>query len=183
MIDPIPSVPGITGRDLASARATATQLLDAVVAGDEATARAALLVRPGETIDFQSMRESTAGYALGDTTAEDPNVVVLAKIEPPAGKDAPPVLPLVLVRVEGRWLVDMSASVNRMLGVNLDDLMKQMAEGLGNAMAAGLSAVAEGMSALSQGGGADVAPAAGTAEPHPAPEEPKREKGKRKHRA
>jgi len=141
-----------TPEDLAEAREAADRFLQAVEQGDETTARALLVPIEGESMDFNSMHESTTGYELAEPQAEGEQVLVEAKVSGAAmGEGEPPVqnLPLILRPVDGAWKVDMGASINRMLGVNLGDVMSQMAQGLGDAMSKGMEAVAEGFGALS----------------------------------
>ncbi len=144
-----PTAPQPGPRDVAAAAAAARSFLEAVVRGDETAARALLVLREGEKMDLAAMKGSIASYDLGEAKAEGQQVVVVATVTAPAGQEAPPPVPLVVERVEGAWKIDMSASMNRMLGVNLEDLVKTMAEGLGDAMAKGFEAVAEGLSSLS----------------------------------
>ena len=149
-----PEASDLTPQDLADAREAAEQLLQAVQRGDEAAARARLIPPgQGESMDFNSMHESTSSYELGEPQADGAVVVVEAKVygAVPEGGGEPPLqtLPLVLRQADGAWKVDMGASIQRMLGFDLGDVMTQMVEGLGNAMAKGMEAVAEGFSALS----------------------------------
>lgn len=144
-----PASSGLAPQDLSDARHVAERFFQAVTGGDEAAARALLVLREGEKMDLASMKGSIATYDLGEAKAEGQQVVVVATVTAPAGQEAPPPVPLVIERVEGAWKIDMSASMNRMLGVNLEDLVKTMAEGLGDAMAKGFEAVAEGLSSLS----------------------------------
>lgn len=131
----------------AAARAAADAFLAAVVRGDEAAARAALIVREGESVDFATMHASTASYALGEPAVEGDTVVVVATIVAKPGQDVPPSLPIVLRRADARWKIDMGASMNRLLGVDLGALMSEMVKGVGDAMAAGFSAVAGALGA------------------------------------
>lgn len=126
-------------RDLAAARDTAEAFLQAVKAADEARARALLLIREGESMDFKTMHESTASYELGPAQAEGDRVVVVAKI---TGVNAPPVLPIVLTRAGGAWKVDMGASMEKLVGGSLNELVQT----LGTAMAKGMDALAQGVS-------------------------------------
>ena len=137
--------------DLATARAVAVTFLEAVKRGDEAAARAVLIVRDGETVDFPTMHASTGSYALGEAVAEGAGVVAIATITARPGTVAPPALPIVLAREGAAWKIDMGASMNRLLGVDLDALVKGMAEGLGAALAQGLGAIGEGLSSMSSG--------------------------------
>jgi hypothetical protein len=149
-----------TTADLAAARAVAVRFLDAVKAGDEPAARALLRVREGETIDFRTMHESTGAYTLGPAEADGAHVVTVATITAAPGREAPPSLPVVLSRPDGAWKVDMGLSMNRLLGVDLEGMMKQMAEGLGTALSQGLDAMGQALAGLGTGEGA--APADGT---------------------
>jgi hypothetical protein len=133
--------------DLLSARAAADRFLQAVVRGDEAEARALLIVREGEKIDFKGMHDSTAGYELGPATAEGETAVVVATIRAAPGKEGPPALPLVLARPDGAWRIDMAASVQRLLGgLDLEQLMRQMAEGVAQTMSHAMEGVSEAIS-------------------------------------
>lgn len=147
--------------DLAAARAVAARFLDAVKGGDESGARALLRVRDGETVDFRTMHESTGAYTLGPAEADGVNVVVVATITATPGREAPPSLPVVLTRPDGAWKIDMGLSMNRLLGVDVDGLMKQMAEGLGQALSQGFDAMGQALAGL----GAAEGPA--PAEPAP----------------
>lgn len=151
-MDPAP----LPAADLAAARAVAVAFLEAVSRGDEAAARAVLIVRDGETVDFHTMHASMASYALGEATAEGAQVVAIATITARPGTDAPPALPMVLAREGRAWKIDMGASINKLMGVDLEALVKGMAEGLGNALAQGLGAIGEGLSALSATTGAEA---------------------------
>jgi hypothetical protein len=110
-----------------------------------------LILGGGESLDFKSMRDSTLAYELGPPQADGDLAIVEAKIQgpKPEGGTEPAVqtLPLVLRRAEGAWKVDMGASIQRMLGFNLEEVMTQMAEGLGSALGKGMEAMAEGMTA------------------------------------
>jgi len=148
-----PDASAPTPADLSAARAAADGFLHAVMTGDEAAARVLLMTRDGESLDFKTMHESTAGYELGPAKADGAQVVIIAIVRAAPGKEAPPALPLVLARENEAWKVDMGASITKMLGVNLEDLVKQMAQGLGDVMVTGMQAVAEGLSSLSKGDG------------------------------
>lgn len=144
------------GEDLSRAREAADRFLQAGQRGDEATAKALLITHEGESLDFKSMHGAALGYELGQAQADGELVVVEAKLRatPPGESQAQEQsLPLVLRQVDGTWKVDMGASINRMLGVNVEEAMTQMAEGLGKAMAKGVEAIAEGLAALSSPGG------------------------------
>ncbi|MFO0934816.1 MAG: hypothetical protein U1E39_19190 [Planctomycetota bacterium] len=153
-----------TAADLVAARAVAVRFLDAVKAGDEPAARALLHVREGETIDFRTMHESTGAYTLGPAEADGANVVTVATITAAPGRDAPPSLPVVLSRPDGTWKVDMGASMNRLLGVDLEGMVKQMAEGLGAALSQGFDAMGQALAGLGTGEGAAPAEEAATAD-------------------
>ncbi len=165
-----PSASGLTPQDVSAARGSALSFLEAVVRGDEAAARSLLVLREGEKMDLKSMKDSIASYVLGEPKAEGRQVVVVATVTAPPGQDAPPPVPLVLERVDGAWKIDMNASLNRMLGVDLEAMMKQMAEGLGDAMAKSFEAVAEGLSGLSS-------PAEAPLPTVPTPQESRSEEG------
>lgn len=169
--------PPLTPADLAAARAVAVTFLEAVKRGDEAAARAVLIVRDGETVDFKTMHESTASYALGEATADGAQVVAIATITARPGTDAPPALPIVLSRGGAVWKIDMGASMSRLMGVDLNALMKEMAEGLGSAMAQGLGAIGEGLSALSSATDVEA-----PAEPPRAADKPPGNRGKKRRR-
>ena len=150
----------LTPADVAAARNAAEQFLRAVERGQEAAAKAMLIIAEGEKLDFKEMHESTASFELGQAKAEGEQVIVEAKfIGPPPSEGTPTQgeggaatkeLPLVLRRVDGAWKVDMGASITRMLGgLDLGAMMEQMAKGLGDAMAKGMEAVGEAFSALS----------------------------------
>ncbi|HUT36939.1 MAG TPA: hypothetical protein VNE39_25880 [Planctomycetota bacterium] len=144
----------LTPQDLAEAREAVERLLQAAQQGDEATARELLILGEGEEMNFKSMHASTVSYELGEPQADGELAVVESKILGPApddgGEPKEQCLPFVLRRVDGAWKVDMGASMTRMLGVDLGEAMTQLAEGLGNAMAKGMGAVAEGFSALAE---------------------------------
>ncbi len=148
------AAPKLTPRDLAEARKVAERLAQAAQQGDEATARELLILGEGEKMDFASMHASTQSYELGEPKADGDLVVVEAKIAgpPPDGGGEAQVqcLPLVVRRVDGAWKVDMGASITRMMGFDLGEAMTQMVEGLGNAMAKGMEAVAGGLGALAE---------------------------------
>ena len=165
-----PGASGFTPKDLAEAREAAERFLQAVQRGDETTARALLIpLNKGEALDFKSMQESTLGYELGQAQAEGAQMIVEAKVRGAAapGEADPGVqsLPLVLSQVDGAWKIDMGAIINRMLGVNLEEMMTQVAEGLGNAMAKGMegigNAMAKGMEAVAEGMAALSSPESG----------------------
>lgn len=137
----------LTPADVQAARDTAHAFLSAVQKGDEPAARAIVIVGEGETMDFAAMHKSTKSFALAAPAAEGELVVVTATITSPPGESAPPSLPLVLTRAAGPWKVDMGASITRMLGFNLNDVVKGLAEGLGQAMQAGMGAMAQGLEA------------------------------------
>lgn len=144
-----PTSASVSPTDAARAHATALAFLEAVRRGDEPAARALLLVKEGESVDFQTMHESTETFTLGPPTIEGVQVVVTATVTPRPGKDVPPALPIVLTRSGAGWKIDMGASMNRLLGVDVEALVRGMAEGLGAAMSAGLAAIGEGLSASS----------------------------------
>ena len=137
---------GITPKDLTDARSAALGFLQAVTKGDEGAASALLIVQEGEKMDFKTMGESIETFELGEAKAEGAQVVVVAAVKAKPGQDGPPALPLVLLPVKGAWKVDMSASITRMMGVSPEEMMNQLAEGLGNALAQGMNAMAEGLS-------------------------------------
>jgi len=145
----------LTPEDLAAARETLEQLLQAVQRGDEAAVREMIIIGEGENMDFESMHNSTAAYELGEPEADGDVVVVTTDIHEKPEDDgtvsATVHMPFVLTKADGTWKVDMSATIQRMMGFDLGDAMTQMAEGLGNAMAKGMEAMAEGFSALSSG--------------------------------
>ncbi len=145
----------LTAQDLAEARETVERLLQAAQQGDEATARELLIMGEGENLNFSDMHASTASYELGEPQADGELAVVEAKISgpPPEGGGEPEVqpMPFTLRRVDGAWKVDMGATITRMLGgVDLGEMMTQMAEGLGKAMAPAMEAMAEGFKALGE---------------------------------
>jgi hypothetical protein len=143
---------GFTDKDLAGAREAAESFLKAVVAGDEAAARNLLILGRGESLDFKSMSASIASFKVGDPQVEGDRVVLVSVIKPKPGQDAPPALPLVMARAGGPWKVDMGASIQKLMGgVDLEALMAQMAQGLGDAMAQGMEGLGD---ALAQGMGA-----------------------------
>lgn len=148
----------LTDADLAAARAAADAFLNAVVRGDEPAARALLILGAGESLDFKTMHESTAGFELGPAQAEGDRAVAVAVVRAHPGKSAPPALPLVLVRPSGAWKVDMAASITRLMGVDVGELMNQMAKGLGEAMSAGMEAMAQGLEAAAGAMGGEAAP-------------------------
>lgn len=163
----------LTAGDLSGARKVAETFLQAVMRGDEAAARAGLILTEGESMDFKSMHESIERFELGEAKADGEVVVIVATVTAKPGQDAPPPLPLVLTRAGGTWKIDMGASITRMLGgVDLDGMMQQVAQGLGEAMAKGMEGLGE---AMAQGLGAaaqDLMSAVGTREgthlaPHP----------------
>ena len=164
----MPSMPAnprpSTAADLSAARAVAVRFLDAVKAGDEPAARALLHVRDGETIDFRTMHETTAAYTLGPAEADGAYVVAVATITAAPGREAPPSLPVVLSRPDGAWKVDMGASLNRLLGVDLEGIMKQMAEGLGAALSQGFDAMGQALAGLGTGDAATPADGAAPTE-------------------
>lgn len=144
-----------TAEDLSGARKVAESFLQAAMRGDEAAARALLILTKGESMDFKSMHESIAGFKLGEARADGGVIVVVATVTAKPGQDAPPPLPLVLNRVGSGWKIDMGASITRMMGgVDLEGLMEQMAQGLGEAMAKGMEglgdAMAQGLGAVAQ---------------------------------
>ncbi len=149
-----PEKSDLTPADLSAAQEAAEKLLQAVQRGDEAAAKALLIPVEGQSMDFKSMHESTTAYELGEPYAEGQQVIVEAKVRGAAQGEAPAPeqdLPLVIKRVEGAWKIDMSASINRMLGVNLEDMVTKMAEGLGQALGKGMEAMAEGLSTALSG--------------------------------
>lgn len=154
-----------TPQDLAAARDVAVRFLDAVRAGDEPAARALLVLQEGESLDFRTMHASTAGYTLGPAEADGAHVVAVATITAAPGHDVPPALPIVLSRAGRGWNVDLGASMNRLLGVDLKQVMAQMAEGLGTALSQGLDAMGQALAGLDAGGAADGAAAADASGP------------------
>lgn len=168
----------LTPADLTAARNVAEQFLQAVQRGDEAAARGMLILTEGESLDFKAMHASTTSFELGQGQADGAQAVVEAKIteitpgkgEPAQGGAAQSVkdMPLVLRRVDGVWKIDMGASITRLMGgLNLEEMMTQMAKGLGDVMAKGMEAVGEAFSALSspEGQAASAGDAAGDSEP------------------
>ena len=150
----------LSAQDLSLARQVADQFFQALQRGDEAAAKALLIPHEGESVDLNAMQPgASGGYELGQPRAEGDEVIVDAKLTGAAPQEsgASPqeagpqeqALPLVLRRVDGDWKIDMGASITRMLGVNVEDAMTGMAEGLGNAMAKGVEAFAEGLAAMS----------------------------------
>ncbi|MBI2920146.1 MAG: hypothetical protein HYY18_03555 [Planctomycetes bacterium] len=147
----------LTPADLAAARSAAETFLNAVVKGDESAARGLLILGAGESLDFKTMHDSTASFELGPAQAEGDRAVAIAAVRARPGTSAPPALPLVLVRRSGAWMVDMAASITRMMGVDVGELMNQMAKGLGEAMSAGMEAMAKGLDAAAGAIGGEVA--------------------------
>jgi len=146
--------PELTPKDLAEAKGAVERFLQAAQQGDEATVRELLILGEGEKMDFNDMHASTASYELGEPRADGALAVVEAKIAGPApeggGEPQMQPMPFTLRRVDGAWKVDMGATITRLMGFDLGEAMTQMAEGLGNAMAKGMEAVAEGFSALAE---------------------------------
>ena len=142
---PVPST--LTPENLQRARQAAERFLQAVQRGDEPAARALLILGEGGKLDFKSMSESIASIALGKAQAEGEQVVVVATVTPKPGQPEVPPLPMVLKRADGAWKIDMSASINRMLGVDLEKTMETLVQGLGDAMAKGMEAIGAGLSA------------------------------------
>jgi hypothetical protein len=136
---------GVTAKDLSQACNTVERFLQAVQKDDEATAKAQLILREGESLDIKSMRETTLDYELGKPEVDGDQIIIEAKVRE-SDQAEPTSRPLVLSRVEGTWKIDIGATVNRMLGVNLDETMTQMAEGLGEVMEGVGKAMAEGLS-------------------------------------
>jgi hypothetical protein len=142
-----PDSPALTPEDLRQARQAAEQFLQAVQRGDEAAARGLLILGEGGKLDFKSMNESIASFALGEAQSEGEQVVVVATAAGKPDQPQMPPLPMVLKCIEGAWKIDMPASINRMLGVDLEKTMATLVQGLGDAMAKGMQAMGEGLSA------------------------------------
>ncbi|MBM4041493.1 MAG: hypothetical protein FJ290_23575 [Planctomycetes bacterium] len=144
----------LTPQDLAEACEAVERFLQAAQSGDEATVRELFILGEGEKMDFDKMHASTVSYELGEPQADGELAVVEARISGPApeggGEPEVQAMPLTLRRVDGAWKVDMGATITRLMGFDLGEAMSQMAEGLGNAMAKGMEAVAEGFSALGE---------------------------------
>jgi hypothetical protein len=136
----------LTPEDLRQARQTAERFLQAVQRGDEPAARELLILGKGEKMDLKSMGESIASYSLGEPQAEGERVVIVATVVPKPGQQEVPPLPMVLTRAGGDWKLDMSASINRMLGVDVAQMMNTLVQGIGDAMAKGMQAIGEGLS-------------------------------------
>jgi hypothetical protein len=136
----------LTPEDLRQARQAAEQFLQVVQRSDEAAARELLILGEGGKLDFKSMSESISACALGEAQAEGEQVVVVATVTPKPGQPEVPPLPMVLKRVEGAWKLDMSSSINRMLGVDVEQMMNTLVQGIGDAMAKGVQAIGEGLS-------------------------------------
>ncbi len=161
-------------QDLTNARNAAEAFLHAVTQGDEAAAGKLLIVGEGETMDFTTMRDSIASYELGEAKAEGAQAVVVATVQAKPGKEGPPELPLVLQRVQGAWMVDMKASIVRMLGMDPMEMMTQAMEGVGKAMAAGMDAMAQGLSAALGEGTAAAGPEPSSSSQNKKPRVPKK---------
>lgn len=164
-----------TAEDLSGARKVAESFLQAAMRGDEAGARALLILTEGESMDFKSMHESIAGFKLGEAKADGGAVVIVATVTAKPGQDAPPPLPLVLNRVGSGWKIDMGASITRMMGgVDLEGLMQQMAQGLGEAMAKGMEGLGDAMAqGLGTVGSEVSSPGERKSAIHAAPKKPK----------
>jgi len=150
--EPTGAALAVGDEDLSSARQTVERFLQAMQKGDQATAKSLVIVREGESLDFGSADSGKTEYELGEAHREGEQAIVDAKLRiTPPGADQPQeqAMGVVVTRVDGAWKVDIGASISRLLGVNLEDTMSQMAEGLGKAMAKGMEAVAEGLAALS----------------------------------
>jgi len=147
-----------TPKDLQDARKTAEGFFQAVLKGDEAAANLLLIMREGESMNLSAMRDSTESFELGPAKQDGDVAVVVAVVHAKPGQDAPPALPMVLTMVNGAWKVDMGASVTRLMGMDPEQMLQQMAEGLGKAMAQGMEAMTQGLSAALGGGEAEAAP-------------------------
>lgn len=64
---------------------------------------------------------------------------------PPEGQPPMLVMPFVLIPEKGAFRIDMGASMNKMFGGDLDQLLKQLAEGMKTAMEGVTTVLAEGM--------------------------------------
>lgn len=143
-----------TAEDLAAASRTVERFVAAARAEDEATLKELLIIPPGQTPDYKSMRDSLGKYSLSPPVSEAEQVIVQLTMTPqPDGQTSeagePPVIPLVLVRPENAWRIDMGASIDRLLGFSLDNAMDTLAQGIGQAMEKAFDAVAGGLQSLS----------------------------------
>ncbi len=140
-----------TPKDLKDARNTAEGFFQAVMKGDLGTARSLLIMQEGESMNFEAMRDSSESFELGPAKQDGDVVVTIAVIRAKPGQDAPPALPMVLRQVDGAWKIDMGASVTRLMGMDPADMLKQLAEGIGTAMAQGIGALGQGLEAIGKG--------------------------------
>jgi hypothetical protein len=135
--------------DSAAALAAARGFLEAVKQGHTDAAKAFLVPQDADSVDIQGIAGGGADYSLGPARADGDLVVVEAtlRVEPPGEPSAEgQTLPLVLRPIDGEWKVDMTASISRMLGVDVGQAMTQMAEGIGQAVGEGLKSAFEGLS-------------------------------------
>ncbi len=103
----------------------------------------------------------------------------MVKVTPPAG--APVVegqsmtAPVIVVREDGQWRLDMLASMQRMFGGSLDTMVENMGQAMGKAM----EAVGDAMSKAFEGLGGEPAKEEPVQE-EPAKQEPPKAKRRRK---
>jgi len=138
----------LTPKDLAKARQVAVRFLDALKRGDEPAAKALLVAEDAGSVNFPSISDGAAEFSLGEPQADGALVIVEATLRgcPPGQSQAQDqALPLVLRQADGQWRVDTGASIKRMLGVDLEEAMTDLATGLGQAMADGMKSVIEGL--------------------------------------
>ncbi|MBN2491213.1 MAG: hypothetical protein JXQ29_10245, partial [Planctomycetes bacterium] len=131
------SVIVLSAEELAEARQTAERFLGALQKGDEAAARELLGGEDDGSVSFPMAGKGDVEFELGEPQADGARAIVEAKLRSRPSEAAEPeeqVIPLVLERTGTEWRVNMGASIERMLGFDLEDCMTDLAEGFGKAV-------------------------------------------------
>ena len=138
---------------LATVPAEAIQVLKNFLAAaerkDEPAMKACLSRRTLESGTFNNAGPEGVNFILGEATLEGDKVVIPLRGVPiggPADAAAVMELPCLMVKEEGQWKFDLSASVERMMGGSLETVVETLTtamagamEGIGKAMTEGLS--------------------------------------------
>ncbi|MEX2213604.1 MAG: hypothetical protein WD768_05725 [Phycisphaeraceae bacterium] len=120
------------------------QFIDAASRKDEEAMKACMCRKTLEGGQFHASGPTIDRYELGEVTTEGEIVIVPAAMKAkdvPEGQPEEMTMPFVVVPEDGAWKIDMSATVERLMGFSMDDMMEQV----GDAMKGAVEGLAEGM--------------------------------------
>ena len=143
------------------ARGAVARFLDACAREDESAARAVLTAGSQDGFNIHAGPTGDISARLGEE-AEDGDFRLVPVTLGADGEEQE--MPFLVREEEGEWRVDMSATMERVMGFDPEDLVESMGqamaggmEAMGEALAGGFQAMGDAMSSAFSGGGDDEA--------------------------